>query len=966
MPGAHPTLERLEDRVQPSLSGLVFGGLDYDPSQGVTPPDTIIAAGPNHIVEAVNQNLLFGSKANLPNSISGTVQSFADFFPGMTHSLFGLDDIISDPSVNYDAATGKWVISILDIDLQNDKGYLDVAVSSTTDPTAGWTKFQVDLTDGHGPMIPGNAGSTLWGDFERFGTSATAYVWTVNMFTFSPGGIDQNSLYDHVQVIAIDKSNLGNIHAVDLPSYDSTSGTIVHENLLPAHMDGAAATDGMWFAEETNYGTTAGQANSLRLVHVANVLSAAPADFVNYSGTVPLYHFNVVLDPSGGNRAWNNGDANALAAQGGSADLIDTNDTRMDSAFWRVVNGQEHLVLTQTVNSDADPGIAKARWYDFNTTAATDPTVNVPLYQSGEINPGAGVFTYFPSADIDPAGDIGMTYVESSANEALSTYLAGKGLAEPSMEAGVLAAGGNSAMTGPDGSPHRAGDYSGTTVDINTSGAPTNTFWSANEYANGGVWGTAFAQFTITAPATSADLSVAASGPPSVTAGTSASYTITLTNGGPNAAQNVVLTDVLPTGSNLVSITPAAGNPDSFNFTQSGGTLTGTATSVAAGNTDTFTLVVGAPSNLANGANFSDTASVTSATPDPNSSNNSATVSGSVVNNQNADLSVATSGPATSTEGNTITYSITVTNSGPSDAAGVVLTDSLASQMKFVSATTSQGTFTQSGGVITFSLGTVAAGATVSATVTVQLIEDGNLTNAASVSSSTADSNPANNTASATTAVAEAAINVSGAITTSNRRVTNMVVATFTHANGVEPASAFVATINWGDKTSSQGTVTLSGTTYQVTGSHSYARRGTYTITTTVKETGTAPNVFTAVSEVGATAPQDPSSAFVALLAGPWLRAETAGQLPDRSVTLPAADRLVTTTSVPLLVASGGAGFTGSLTSLLPPPAQGHGDAGIHAGGQLDTVARDLYFRLWSRLGSLAGLGSWDEGGTLF
>src|SRR5262249_54334164 len=175
LPKARLTLEPLEDRTLLSLSGLAFGGLNYDPNQGATPPDTIIAAGPNHVVEAVNQNLLFASKANLPNSISGTVQSFNDFLPGMTPSLFRLLYGISDPSVNYDAAAGNWVIPILDIDLQNDKGYLDVAVAATSDPTGAWTKFQLNLTDGHGPLIAGNAGSTLWGDFERFGASANAY-----------------------------------------------------------------------------------------------------------------------------------------------------------------------------------------------------------------------------------------------------------------------------------------------------------------------------------------------------------------------------------------------------------------------------------------------------------------------------------------------------------------------------------------------------------------------------------------------------------------------------------------------------------------------------------------------------------------------------------------------------------------------------------------------------------------------
>jgi hypothetical protein len=548
-----PAVEWLEDRALPTLSGTEFGALNYDPNQGATPPDTIVAAGPNYVVEAVNQTLLFASKANLPNSISGTTQSFLDFFPGMTHSTFGLSDLISDPSVNYDAATGKWVISVLDIDLQNFKGYLNVAVSSTSDPTGAWTKFQLDLTDGHGPLIPGNAGSALWGDFERFGSSANAYVWTVNMFSFSAGGIDQNSLYDHVQVIALDKSNLANVHTIDLPSWDAGSGTITNENLLPVRMEGATAADGMWFAEETNYGTTSGQASSLRLVHTANVLTATPADFVNFTGNVPLYHFTPVLDPSGGNHAWNNGDTNTNAAQKGTADLMDTNDTRIDSAAWRVVNGQQHLVLTQTVGSDADLGVAKARWYDFNTTGATDTTVPVPLTNSGEINPGTGVFTYFPAADIDPAGDIGMTYVESSANEYFSMYATGKQLAEPAMEVGVLIAGGNGAYTGPDASPHRAGDYSGSAVDVNAAGAQVNSFWSANEYANNGVWGTALLTFTVAAPSASPGAFVSGSTPNGTVAGPVSSVVFAFSQ-----------------AMDTTSFSPAA-DVDSFTFTPTSG-----------------------------------------------------------------------------------------------------------------------------------------------------------------------------------------------------------------------------------------------------------------------------------------------------------------------------------------------------------------------------------------------------------
>ena len=85
-----------------------------------------------------------------------------------------------------------------------------------------------------------------------------------------------------------------------------------------------------------------------------------------------------------------------------------------------------------------------------------------------------------------------------------------------------------------------------------------------------------------------------------------------------------------------------------------------------------------------------------------------------------ADLAVTNIGPSTSTEGNSVTYNLTVTNNGPTTATNVVLTDTLDANLKYVSATKSQGTVTHSGSVVTFSFGTVAVGQTVTATVTAQ------------------------------------------------------------------------------------------------------------------------------------------------------------------------------------------------------------------------------------------------------
>src|SRR5215831_21130752 len=77
-----PGLERLENRELLSISGFVWGGLHFDASQGQTPPDTIAAAGPTYLIEAVNGNLAFINRATQ----AATVQATTSFFSG-THAL---------------------------------------------------------------------------------------------------------------------------------------------------------------------------------------------------------------------------------------------------------------------------------------------------------------------------------------------------------------------------------------------------------------------------------------------------------------------------------------------------------------------------------------------------------------------------------------------------------------------------------------------------------------------------------------------------------------------------------------------------------------------------------------------------------------------------------------------------------------------------------------------------------------
>jgi uncharacterized repeat protein (TIGR01451 family) len=96
--------------------------------------------------------------------------------------------------------------------------------------------------------------------------------------------------------------------------------------------------------------------------------------------------------------------------------------------------------------------------------------------------------------------------------------------------------------------------------------------------------------------------------------------------------------------------------------------------------------------------------------------------------------------------GNNVTYAVTVQNNGPDAAAGVTLTDVIPAGASFVTATASQGTAAQNAGVVTASLGSLAAGASALVNITLSPAMSGTLSNWATVSASALDLNTNDNT----------------------------------------------------------------------------------------------------------------------------------------------------------------------------------------------------------------------------
>lgn len=118
-----------------------------------------------------------------------------------------------------------------------------------------------------------------------------------------------------------------------------------------------------------------------------------------------------------------------------------------------------------------------------------------------------------------------------------------------------------------------------------------------------------------------------------------------------------------------------------------------------------------------------------------------------------ADLAVTKIANARAQVGQGLTYTVTVTNNGPSTATGVVLVDDLPAGVRFIAATPSQGTCSIAGSRLTCLPGTLTPGETATVTILVVPTRPGILTNTAFIFSDVVDPNPANNTASVTVTV---------------------------------------------------------------------------------------------------------------------------------------------------------------------------------------------------------------------
>src|SRR5262245_7347662 len=443
-------VEALEDRTVPSVTLLDdFAGLNFHIDRPVPPPDTHLAVGPHHLVEVVNNDIAFFNKSN-----SNPVETafLTDFFAplGPFSETFSTVDAF-DPQVSYDEIAERFIVTALSRVDSVETSHLLLAVSDDDDPRGGWEMHRIDVEDG----------DAYWGDFDRLGWDADGIYVSMGMLSWN------NRHINHSSLITIDKASVLDNDNSTLTYFD-VDRNAGHLWMQPAVMRGANPGDPMFFVQAKQQG-----GNSLLVTKMTDKLSANPT-FTDFQ--VPVAHYDTTPD-----------------ATQPSGDLLDTGmNAQMISTAWR----DDRLVAALHAG---DGDLMRASWYEFNTNGP-EPT----LVQSGRIDPGPGIHTYYPSIEIAPNGDLGMTFMQSSATEFPSVYITGRKFADAIgvMQTPVLVKAGEASLRSPDffdAPPIRVGDYSGIAIDPSDG-----SFWAANEYAKVVPdllpfvsWGTWIANFSI-------------------------------------------------------------------------------------------------------------------------------------------------------------------------------------------------------------------------------------------------------------------------------------------------------------------------------------------------------------------------------------------------------------------------------------------------------------------------------------
>jgi|CXWL01.1.fsa_nt_gi uncharacterized repeat protein (TIGR01451 family) len=385
----------------------------------------------------------------------------------------------------------------------------------------------------------------------------------------------------------------------------------------------------------------------------------------------------------------------------------------------------------------------------------------------------------------------------------------------------------------------------GTTLFFDLNGAAPSVTWNTANLATNGSLGALLlhhhnaagqrAEVVILEGATAADLGITKSmAPPAPTLGQNVTFTITVSNAGPDAASAIQVTDLLPAGFTYVSDNGAGAYDDGTGiWTVPGAIAAAGSTSLQiTGTLDTTDPIV-------------NTAAITASTPlDPNPADNQSSVTINAPEIADLEVTMSVSSP-TVLVGQPVTFSLELLNNGGDVAYSLDVNEQIVEFLRGgtldpTSFVASHGVYDPATGLWEIASLATGVSATLDLTFTAPNIA-GPLTDEATAGASTSDSDNANNTASATTMVlspsAVTATKTAAGNFVEGGTVTYTVVLTNAGPSGQldNPGDEFTDVLDAGltltSASSSSGTATATVATNTVTWNGSIPVAGTVTIT---------------------------------------------------------------------------------------------------------------------------------------
>jgi hypothetical protein len=508
----------------------------------VEPPDQGLCAGNGYVLEAVNDvlNIYNGSgQAVLPDNTSTNIvggfprnvnhavdlNSFYGYPPAINRATGIRGQFVTDPSCLYDAATQRWFVVALTLEVVPTTGafttvnHLDIAVSQTANPTGAWNIYKVDVTNDGTNSGGVNPGPYL-GDYPHIGADANGFYITTNAYPWCCNGFSGAQIYafSKAQLAAgaagVTMAHLDTFGLVNVPSdagptqpgftvwpaqspgtssFDLNAGGTEHflssnavdETQKPVSGNAGTRTSSqiiVWTLANTSSLNTASPALSLsNNVLSVNQYGVPPKQKQPGSGSLATadtpqgfcINDTTTLLFNGQTGCWRL----LFGAEPAHNEVIsrpDSNDTRMQQVMYG--NGKLWGALDTALNPDGGPQRAGVAWYIVNPASGT-------LVLQGYLGATGYDFTY-PAIGVTASGRGVMAFTatgdSTNPSAAYAPIDAKVGVGQWNVVTSGLGAAQDDGFTSYKaqvGNPPRTrwGDYGSAAVD-------GNSIWIASEY----------------------------------------------------------------------------------------------------------------------------------------------------------------------------------------------------------------------------------------------------------------------------------------------------------------------------------------------------------------------------------------------------------------------------------------------------------------------------------------------------